>query len=376
VTARGLRWIFLAIFIGYSVGRLGAQETNQPRAALPVINSNAAPADLVSSAERKWSWKPTSLAWNSLTNALACTNGLRGDFSNMFTSYFGPNGLGKRNPNFWLRHFKGWPAYAVWNNSNTNMWPTNGARSDGHGATFQQHGVMVTPEHILTSGHTPLWSNTWVAFVDMSNQVVFRKVVDYFYESSCFPSVTNNATTKLPSPPWSDYYIGLLDRPVPESIGFVPIVPTNWLTWFDAPFLNTKGANPEYPVPLYVLNCQHRTPVLQDLTYLQCVSGGRYLYYDEITLPHWKDHNFFTGGDSGSPQFFALAGELCLANIVSCNINFIGGSGLFDPAHQQASINAAMRDLSLRNRRTKIYTLTAKDLSKYPTYDRTYKCPP
>jgi hypothetical protein len=35
-----------------------------------------------------------------------------------------------------------------------------------------------------------------------------------------------------------------------------------------------------------------------------------------------------------------------------------------------------MRELSLRNGRTNMYSLTVKDLSKYPIYHSSYNCPP
>ena len=45
-----------------------------------------------------------------------------------------------------------------------------------------------------------------------------------------------------------------------------------------------------------------------------------------------------------------------------------------DPAYLQASVNGAMRELSLRNGRRNIYSLTVKDLSKYPIYHQSYNC--
>jgi hypothetical protein len=212
--------------------------------------------------------------------------------------------------------------------------------------------------------------------MDMSNNVVFRQVVDQVYIPGS-TVITNYASTNMLYPPWSEYYIGLLDQPVPDSIGFVPVIPTNWLAWFDAVFLNTPNTPgvQEYSVPLYVRNCQHRTPEMRDLTYLYC-TPYHYFGFNVQTLTNWTGHDFEEGGDSGSPYFFVFDGELCLANIRACNIWFIGGNSLFDPGYQQASINAAMRELSLRNGRTNVYSLTVKDLSKYPTCGRTFNCPP
>lgn len=326
-----------------------------------------------------WHWKANSLAWNCVTNARACTNGLQGAFSNMFTTYAHGMPIDERNTNFWFRRFKGWPAYSVWNNGNTNLWPTNGTRTGGSGVTYQHHGVMVTPEHFLTAGHVSMDTNHWLAFMDISNNVVFRQIKDFFFNKAggVGPNYQNNLTTNMPSIPFGDYYIGLLDQPVPDSIGFARIIPTNWVAWFDAPFLSSGPANPEYPVPLYVWNCQHRTPVMLDLTALQCFFTNRELYFNEITLTNWKDHNVEDGGDSGSPWFFVLEGELCLAKINRGAFSFMGGSHpLTYPAYQHAYVNAAMAELSLRNGRTNIYSLTVKDLSNYPTYGRSYNCPP
>lgn len=322
-----------------------------------------------------WSWHPASLAWNCWTNALASTNALRGNFSNLFTT-FSPTD--RRNPDFWFRHFKGWPACSVWNNGETNLWPQHGVRASKVGVTYQSHGVLVTPEHVLTAGHVGFDTNTWLAFMDLSNRVVFRRIKDFFFNKpgGVGPNHRNNLTTNLPGPPWGEFYLGLLDRPVPDSIGFARIVPTNWLAWFDAPFLNSSPGNPRYPVPLYLLTCQHRTPELQDLTFLQCDSTNRLLYFHARTLTNLSGHDFRVGGDSGSPRFLVLDGELCLARIEASNLSFIGGRGLYDPAYQQACLNAAMRELSLRNRHTNLYTLTVKDLSRYPRFGRSYDCPP
>lgn len=356
-------------------------EARLPKAALettavvttqtaPVTGAGAPRSDLVWS-NGNWSWAPTSLAWNCWTNALACSNGVQGNFKDMFTTD-APIPTIRRNPNFWFRRFKGWPAISVWNSADRNAWPTN------TGATHQRGGVLVTPEHVLTAGHMGFDTNHWLAFMDMNNQVVLRRIVDFFFKKpwDAGPNYRNNLTTNLPSPPWSEYYIGLLDQPVPDNIGFVRIVPTNWLAHFDGPFLNTSRGRPEHPVPLHLCYCQHRTPELQDLTFLQCDSTNRYVYFNTRTLTQWRDHEFWQGGDSGSPWFFVLEGELCLVRINASNIIFEGGRGLSDPTYQQACINAALRELSLRNRRSRIYTLTMKDLSKFPTYGRSYSCSP
>jgi len=121
--------------------------------------------------------------------------------------------------------------------------------------------------------------------------------------------------------------------------------------------------------------------VMKDLVTLTCLSGCRYETFGLLTLTNWN-HNTVQGGDSGSPWFFTLDGELCLADILSSSL----GSYKFyppdvrhevtDPAYMQASVNAAMRELSLSNGRTNIYSLTVKDLSKYPIYRQSYNCWP
>ena len=102
--------------------------------------------------------------------------------------------------------------------------------------------------------------------------------------------------------------------------------------------------------------------------------------FDLLSMTNWN-HNTVQPGDSGSPWFFTLDGELCLADILSSSL----GSSTYppnvrhevtDPAYMQASVNAAMRELSLRNGRTNIYSLTVKDLSNYPIYRQSYNCSP
>jgi hypothetical protein len=320
-----------------------------------------------------WHWKPASLAWNCWTNALACTNGAQGDFYNIFTAFSTPD---RRNTNFWFRRFMGWPAYSVWNNCNTNLWPTNGAQTCMGSMTYQHAGILVSPEHVLTAGHMYFPSNHWLVFMDLSNNVVFRQVKDYFHQlpPSHGTPTTNNVTTNMPSPPFWDYYIGLLDNPVPDNIGYVRVIPTNWWAWFDAPFYN-NATNNAYHVPLYIQNCQHRTPVMKDLVTLTCDSGHRRQTFDLLTLTNWN-HDTMQGGDSGSPWFLTLDGELCLACVLSSALYFGVEYEYIDAAYVQACVNAAMRELSLRNGRTNIYALTVKDLSKYPIYHQSYNCSP
>lgn len=75
-------------------------------------------------------------------------------------------------------------------------------------------------------------------------------------------------------------------------------------------------------------------------------------------------------------MFFALEAELCLAGIFGCALHFGDLSDTIDPACAQACVNATMRELSLCNGRTNIYTLTVKDLNKYCIYHPSYECSP
>jgi hypothetical protein len=323
-----------------------------------------------------WYWKPYSLAWSCLTNALACTNGARGNFADMFTDFWRPD---QRNTNFWMRRFTGWPAYSVWNDyCTTNRWPTNGNHSCGGNTTYIGAGVLVSPEHFLTTGHEGFPTNTWLAFLDMSNNVVFRQVQDYFYQNrDAGNEPPNNLTTNMPSSSMVDlgydYYIGLLNEPVPDNIGYMRVIPTNWWAYFDASFLDSATNYPHH-VPLLVYNNQNRQPGMQDLVTLGCYSGYRNKEFAYLTL---TNHTFsFGGGDSGSPDFFVLDGELCLAGLLSSTLHFGDLMDRPDPAYAQARVNATMAELSLRNGRTNLYTLTVKDLSKFPVYHPSYQCPP
>ncbi len=111
------------------------------------------------------------------------------------------------------------------------------------------------------------------------------------------------------------------------------------------------------------------------------LGGYRCETFDLLTLTNWN-HDTAQGGDSGSPYFFTLDGELCLADILSGSLGSYPISPpdvrheVTDPAYMQTSVNAAMRELSLRNGRTNIYSLTVLDLSKYPLYRQSHNCSP
>jgi len=180
------------------------------------------------------------------------------------------------------------------------------------------------------------------------------------------------------SPPyWGvgfDYYIGLLNERVPDNIGYARLIPTNWWSRFDAPFSN-NSTNQTYHVPLLISTCQHHEPVMMDLSTLDCFNGYRSTDFGIMTMTNFQ-HTVGVGGDSGSPIYLTLDGELCLAAILSSSINFGVIFPTSDSAYTQASINAAMQELSLRNGRTNIYTLSVKDLSNFPVYRQSYDCPP
>lgn len=370
---------------------VAAAATNQPKQVTSQLVATAEtnttrgpkPFDLVNLPDGTWQFRPGSLAFTTWTNVLSKTNLAEKNIGSQRIIWDSTKRRWVHNTNFYLAGFRGWSAYSIWNDAGTNLYPAMTDHSYGGGTTYQGGGIAVSPEHILSAGHMGFRSNWWVVFLDTNNVPVFRRIADYFNGNRTnFPYVfdpPNGTSNMWAAAPRYDYYVALLDAPLPPSVEVIKIVPSNWWTKFDAFFYSS---NREVRLPIVVFNCQHRQPWVNDLLSLGMyppkpattnVYGEPATQLDSLNhiLKGWGCGRVM-GGDSGSPFFMLLGDECCLMGCIGSSLVF---ANLWDlPANDLlwsnmvTCVNATMRELSARNGRTNFYTLQIKDLSVYPTY--------
>lgn len=341
------------------------------------------PLDVVYLQGGTWQFRPGSLAFNIWTNAVSRTNRAPANIGAQRIIWDNKNRRWIHNPDFYLAGFKGWSAYSIWNDAGTNLYPAMTNHSFGGGTTYQGGGIAVSPEHILSAGHMGFRSNWWIVFLDTNNMPVFRRIADYFNANRTnFPYVfdpPNGTSNMWATAPRFDYYVALLDKPLPPSVEIIKIVPSNWWTKFDALFYST---NLQFRVPLIVFNCQHRRPWVNDLVRLgvyphqtgttnKSPESATQLDSLNHTLKGWGCEKV-TGGDSGSPFFMLLDDECCLMGCLGSSLVFANPWDLNANdvlwSNMITCVNATMRELSARNRRTNFFSLQVKDLSAYATY--------
>lgn len=357
--------------------------SNQSSPLEASLTQKPSPLDIVQLADGTWHFQPDSLAYHIWTNVLGRTNLANKELGSQRIVWDTKRARWIHNTNFYLGGFRGWSAYSIWNDAHTNLYPQTTNHSLGGGTTYQGAGIAVSPEHILTAGHMGFRSNWWVVFLDTNNAPVFRRIADYFNANRTnFPYVfdpPNGTSNMWAAAPMFDYYVALLDAPLPPTVEVIKIVPSNWWTKFDALFYST---NAQFRLPLLVFNCQHRKPWVIDLAGLGIYpqkpgttnlrsSTATQLEVTNPTLKGWGCGRVM-GGDSGSPFFMLLDDECCLQGCIGSSLTFANIWDLESNdklwSNMVTCVNATMRELSARNGRTNFYTLQVKDLSKFPTY--------
>lgn len=214
--------------------------------------------------------------------------------------------------------------------------------------------ILVAPDIVLYATHvgTPgFWGNT-IQFIDMAGTV----------HTATFTFTTAPDGTRTSSH-WQHPIAGLtgdaditmirLDAPLPASVKPVKVLPANYASYLP---------QPQYGYPMLVSN-QDRTMLLADLTSFERQVLGPSGTTIDIEVEHSADATrsqwFYPvrPGDSGTPAFVVINGELVLTNLWHY-------TGEYGPnyADNISAINAAMTALG------SAYQLTTPDLSGFPTY--------
>jgi len=195
-------------------------------------------------------------------------------------------------------------------------------------------GTLISPRHILFAAHYQINNGSIVRFVDSNNNVVTRTMI-------------NKLTHPEYTPHYPDLTVGLLDSDVPNTIGFVKILPQNWSDYL--PSLSNL-----YKLPGLVLD-QEEKALISELYSLSTIAkfstpsnSTRLAFFENIIT-----------GDSGNPAFLIIDDEIVIITVWTGGGGGVGTNILF---HKNA-INTMMAILGGG------YSLTEIDLSTFTNFN-------
>jgi hypothetical protein len=284
----------------------------------------------------------TTLAYHLATNAVGRTAGITKPLAAMEYLVSGP-------PHTWQPFYQFSTSYRpVWA---SKCW-LRGAR--GLSATclgyvctndvgYEYMITMVSPRHYLAASHVssaPFFGGKdSVLFADTNNTVYYRKSLQ---------------ETNL----GNDISVGVLDSDLPDSVGYLPLLPGNYTNWLStAPaFVQGIGVNHDYLVFGEAI---------------QLTGTGAVLYYGAPAVPFGLGTNWTScadpqancslrQGDSSDPARLLIGNQLVL--LCSAHGAFEGP----DYALSAAAINAAMHYLSTHNGLRTDYQLSIMALTNWP----------
>lgn len=210
-----------------------------------------------------------------------------------------------------------------------------------NGRGGQGLATMVSPRHYLFSTHMHPEANP-VAFLDTNNIIHWR------------------TTLERVDIPWSltygfanDISVGLLDSDLPASVGYLPVLPsdfTNYVPTNNVSIIQAIGMNQDMKL------------FSQPMTlHYQFIHAN---WSSEKSVPFGLGTNWnvaLRGGDSSGPERFLIGNQLVL---VAHNFGF-GGGPIY--ALQLSTLNQFMHYLSTNNNVGTDYQLTTYPLTNWPT---------
>jgi hypothetical protein len=185
-------------------------------------------------------------------------------------------------------------------------------------------GTLISPRHILFAGHYQINNNATIRFVDNNNNVVTRTMINKLTHP-------NYGLMPIFGLPIRDLTIGLLDSDVPETISFAKILPSNWFNYLpNIPITDCVSGGFSPSDNIYKIAClatdQEKKALVSDLQWMSMkdkdVFGdscgfGTVVFNkptDEQRLAFYED---FIVGDSGSPAFLIINGELVVLTVAT-----------------------------------------------------------
>ena len=273
---------------------------------------------------------PGTLAYHLSTNAVGYANGYSATLSNMLElanwtsgTYSGTNLALLTNAvwstNCWLHAVQGLSATCI-------------GYSNGFSGAFLV--TMVSPRHYLRAQHIgPLSSATLIAFLDTNNVIYWRTAVQEVQVGS------------------SDTDVGVLNADVPPSVGYLPVIPTDFSN-----YLPTNYTSYVQAIGLHQDLRLFSQPITFGDTSVQWSSSAS----PPLGLGNDWDIGLFSG-DSSNPELLLIDRQLVLA---THNFHATDGPNY---AYQFDAINQQMHYLSTNNVVGTDYQLTSFALTNWPT---------
>ena len=269
---------------------------------------------------------PGTLAYHLSTNTAAHTNGISNIYLSEFplanwtyASYYGTNLALLTNAvwstNFWLKGVQGLSA--------TSIGASNGL--GGQGLV-----TMVSPRHYLMATHVG-WGGL-MAFLDTNNLIQWR-------------------TTMQRIDIGSDTSVGIIDADLPTSVGFLSLMPTNFIDYLPIGGAIVQGIGMNQDIRI----------IGQPMSF---GSLGQVSWSVNGMAPFGLTTNWNTalrGGDSSAPERFLIANKLVL---VADNGSSESG---YNYAFQFNLINQTMHSLSTNNSVGSDFQLTTHSLTNWLT---------
>lgn len=169
---------------------------------------------------------------------------------------------------------------------NTNVWTNTGNDIDWTGLSPYNStggnytpGTLISPRHIIMADHYAMSSGAIVTFVD-NNNISYNRIV------TAVQTITG-----------TDIRIGVLERDVPDSITFYPIIDTTTLQ------ATLRKFNPQIlDIPIVVFD-QEKKAIVHSLTSLSSSVINHNPYTSGSRSPFSED---VVSGDSGNPAFILI----------------------------------------------------------------------
>lgn len=272
---------------------------------------------------------PGTLAYYLSTNTAAYTNGVSDIYDSekelsgwVYGNYSGTNMALLTNSvwstNFWLRGVRGLSA--------TSIGISNSLAAQGS-------VTMISPRHCLYANHMHLPPGQFTAaFLDTNNVIYWR---------------TNMQNVFI----GNDTSLGILNEDLPPSVGFLPIIPTNY-----SDYLPTNSGS-------YIQGIGRNQEVMmfgQPMTYGY---SPNVIWNPTVAVPFGLTTNWnvgIVGGDSSNPEMLLVSDQLVLTS------HNLGASGGPNYALQIETINQQMHYLSTNNGVGTDYQLTQYALTNWP----------
>ena len=269
------------------------------------------------------SFVSNSLAFNTVSNLEAHTNGLTPSSEAMFTTIDPVNTNYVVNPSCWLKDYAELSAIVIAN-----------------GNSYQIGGSAVSPRHVINCAHAPFNAGTVLTFIDTNSVVVQRSVL---------------ANTNFGLNP-TDLNVCILNADLPPSVVFFKVLPTNY-----ASYIPSLTNNHNRVLGVACNQLKQLFPKLE----ARDTSLGLSAVDDTMWLNSSWNVTVVTG-DSGHPIMLPVGTHLALLGHWTYGGVFAGCNSSY--ADRATLINSAMHYLSTNNSAATDYQLTPMDLSSYPTF--------